>query len=107
MRLAVSNQVFIDKIFSYDTSLFFLVFTANRPDHNKLTAENLASLRWENVLTDSKLENERIERYKELRRQRYNDARENALRNILEQMRLAATTTTTVDNSTGLVEIDQ
>lgn len=74
---------------------YLFLFVANRPDPIRLTAENLASLRWDNVLTDSKLESERIERYKELRRQRYTVARENALRTVLEQMRLTGTTNET------------
>jgi hypothetical protein len=55
-----------------------------------LTPANLASLRWDNALLDNKLESERIERYKELRRQRYMDAREQAIEIILEQTRLTA-----------------
>jgi hypothetical protein len=58
---------------------------------NKLTPANLASLRWDNILSDPILENERIERYKELRRQRYNDARQNTIQALLEQMQMTAT----------------
>ncbi|CAF1557362.1 unnamed protein product, partial [Adineta ricciae] len=47
------------------------VVNENPSDLNRLTPANLASLRWENPLTDPILEKERIERYKELRRQRY------------------------------------
>jgi len=75
----------------------------NRTDLNKLTPANLASLRWDNPLTDDKLETERIERYKELRRQRYANAREHAIQTILDQMRLASMNTindpsTTLEN---------
>lgn len=71
-------------------------FLANRCDLNKLTPANLASLRWENILSDPTLENERIERYKELRRQRYIDAREQAIQS-LEQMQV-----TTANDSTHI-----
>lgn len=52
-------------------------------------------------MSDDKLESERIERYKELRRQRYANARDHAIQAILEQMRLA-TMTNTNDPSTTL-----
>ncbi|CAF3297458.1 unnamed protein product [Rotaria socialis] len=68
---------------------------SNRCDLNKLTPANIASLRWDNTLTDPTLENERIERYKELRRQRYIDARQNAIQILMEQMHVTATNATT------------
>ncbi|CAF1138727.1 unnamed protein product [Rotaria sordida] len=71
----------------------------NRYDLNKLTPANLASLRWDNVLNDPMLENERIERYKELRRQRYIDARQHAIQALVEQMQVTTTNDTT--NSVG------
>lgn len=77
--------------------LIDLILLANRCDINKLTPANLASLRWENILTDPILENERIERYKELRRQRYIDAREHAIQSLLEQMQV-----TTANDSTHI-----
>jgi hypothetical protein len=51
-----------------------------------MTEDNIASLRWHNVLSDVKLENERIEIYKERRRQRYIRAREHAIQTIAEQI---------------------
>jgi hypothetical protein len=66
---------------------------------NKLTPGNVASLRWENILTDPILENERIERYKELRRQRYTDARQHTVQSLLEQMQMTAAKDST--NATG------
>ncbi|CAF4156247.1 unnamed protein product, partial [Rotaria sordida] len=45
------------------------------------------------------LENERIERYKELRRQRYIDARQHAIQALVEQMQVTTTNDTT--NSVG------
>lgn len=77
------------------------ILLANRCDPNKLTPANLASLRWDNALTDSKLESERIERYKELRRQRYMDAREQAIEIILEQLRL-----TTAADPSNMIEAE-
>ncbi|UJR25311.1 hypothetical protein I4U23_006662 [Adineta vaga] len=70
----------------------------NPSDLNKLTPANLASLRWDNPLTDPVLEKERIERYKELRRQRYIDARQQAIQLLMEQMQ--ATTTNDTLNTT-------
>jgi hypothetical protein len=52
---------------------------------NNLTPENISSLRWDDKLTDPELENDRIEQYKELRRQRYIDAREQAIQNFVEK----------------------
>ncbi|CAF0811212.1 unnamed protein product [Rotaria sp. Silwood1] len=72
---------------------------SNRCDINKLTPANLSSLRWDNVLNDPTLETERIERYKELRRQRYIDARQNAIQTLMEQMQVTITNDTT--NSPG------
>lgn len=66
---------------------------------NKLTPANLASLRWENILSDPTSEHERIERYKQLRRQRYIDAREQAIQTLLEQMQV-----TTANDSTHIPE---
>ncbi|CAF4207315.1 unnamed protein product [Rotaria magnacalcarata] len=68
---------------------------SNRCDLNKLTPANIASLRWDNALTDPTLENERIERYKELRRQRYIDARQHAIQILMEQMQVTVTNATT------------
>jgi hypothetical protein len=73
---------------------------ANRCDVNKVTPANLASLRWDNILADPILENERIERYKDLRRQRYIDARQNAIQTLTEQMQVNTTIDTT--NITGV-----
>ncbi|CAF0757609.1 unnamed protein product [Adineta steineri] len=66
----------------------------NPADLNKLTPANLASLRWDNPLTDPVLENERIEHYKELRRQRYIDARQQAIQILMEQMQVTTTNVT-------------
>lgn len=74
-----------------------MLFLANRCDLNKLTPANLASLRWENILSDPTSEHERIERYKQLRRQRYIDAREQAIQTLLEQMQV-----TTANDSTHI-----
>ncbi len=76
--------------------------SSNRCDLNKLTPANLASLRWDNILTDPILENERIERYKELRRQRYTDARQHTIQTLLEQMQM-----TPAKESTNLTENEQ
>lgn len=65
------------------------VAVENQSDLNKLTPANLASLRWDNPHTDPVLEKERIERYKELRRQRYIEARQQAIEILMEQMQLA------------------
>ncbi|CAF2722938.1 unnamed protein product [Rotaria sp. Silwood2] len=72
---------------------------ANRYDVNKLTPANLGSLRWDNVLNDPTLESERIERYKELRRQRYIDARQHAIQTLMEQIQVTTINDTT--NSPG------
>ena len=64
--------------------------SGDRCDLNKLTPANLGSLRWDNILNDPKLESERIERYKELRRQRYADARQHAIDSLVEQIRSTA-----------------
>jgi hypothetical protein len=77
--------------FFFSDRYFLIISLANRYDLNKLTPINLASLRWDNVLTDPKLENERIERYKELRRQRYIDAREHTIQILMEQMQVTTT----------------
>ena len=66
---------------------------------NKLSPANLASLRWDNILTDPNLENERVERYKELRRQRYTDARQHTVQVLLEQMQMP-----TAKESTNMTE---
>lgn len=47
----------------------------------------MSSLRWDNILTDAALENDRIEQYKELRRQRYSEARQQAIQRLTEQMK--------------------
>ena len=65
----------------------------------ELTPSNLASLRWENILADPIRENERIERYKELRRQRYIDARQQAIETLMEQVQV-----TTVNDTTNIAE---
>jgi hypothetical protein len=77
--------------FDLNSNIYSVFCLANRCDLNKLTPGNLASLRWDNILSDPILENERIERYKELRRQRYNDARQNTIQALLEQMQMTAT----------------
>ncbi len=51
------------------------------------------------MLSDPILENERIERYKELRRQRYIDARQHTIQTLMEQMQVNTTNDTT--NLTG------
>ncbi|CAF0974599.1 unnamed protein product [Rotaria magnacalcarata] len=56
-------------------------------DFNKLTPANLSSLRWDNAVTDATLEDDRIEQYKELRRQRYCEAREQAIQTLVEKMK--------------------
>ena len=52
---------------------------------------NISSLRWENVLPDPTLDSKRIEQYKELRRQRYVVARQQAIDNLIEQMQTKMT----------------
>lgn len=58
---------------------------------NKLTEANISSLRWENVLNDPILDNDRIEQYKELRRQRYYEAREQAIQTLVQRMQIKPT----------------
>ena len=58
---------------------------------NQLTPANLSSLRWEDTLTDPALEEDRIERYKELRRQRYIDAQQKTIQKLTEQKKLSLT----------------
>jgi len=81
-----------------ENKLNFIFFSflplANRYDLNKLTPANLASLRWDNSLSDPTLEHERIERYKELRRQRYIDARQQTIEALSEQMQVTSTNET-------------
>ena len=48
----------------------------------ELTLDNISSLRWDNVLNDPILENNRIEQYKELRRQRYIEAQQKAIEKL-------------------------
>jgi hypothetical protein len=55
---------------------------------NTLTPDNLSSLRWDDVLTDPTQEYNRIEQYKELRRQRYIDARQQAIQTLVEKMKI-------------------
>jgi hypothetical protein len=55
---------------------------------NKLTPENLSSLRWDDIQTDPILESDRIEQYKELRRQRYIDAQQQAIQKLVEKMKI-------------------
>ncbi len=55
---------------------------------NKLTAENLSSLRWDQKFTDPILENNRIEQYKELRRQRYMNAQQQVIDKLVENMKI-------------------
>jgi hypothetical protein len=55
---------------------------------SKLTPANLSSLRWDDVLTDPRLENDRIEQYKELRRQRYIDAQQETIQKLVEKMKI-------------------
>jgi hypothetical protein len=72
----------------FPIKIYFLSFSAKRCDLNNLTQENLSSLRWDDQLTDPTLENDRIEQYKELRRQRYIDARQQAIQNLVEKMKI-------------------
>ncbi|CAF1039772.1 unnamed protein product [Rotaria sp. Silwood1] len=59
----------------------------NESDLNTFTPANVSSLRWDNVLSDTTLENDRIEQYKELRRQRYYEARQQAIETLVEKMK--------------------
>lgn len=54
-------------------------------DLNSLSSENLSSLRWDFTLSDPVLEDDRIEQYKELRRQRYIHAQQQAMQNLIEK----------------------
>ncbi|CAF2583973.1 unnamed protein product [Rotaria sp. Silwood2] len=65
---------------------------ANESNLNTVTQGNLSSLRWDNVLSDATLENDRIEQYKELRRQRYSEARQQAIETIVEKMKITTVT---------------
>jgi hypothetical protein len=62
------------------------LYLANQYDFNKLTPANISSLRWDNTSTDPTIENNRIENYKELRRQRYGEARQQAIQTLVEKM---------------------
>ncbi|CAF0885285.1 unnamed protein product [Rotaria sordida] len=62
------------------------ICNTNQSDLNKLTPANLSSLRWDNILTDATLESDRIEQYKELRRQRYCEARQQAIETLIEKL---------------------
>ncbi len=55
---------------------------------NKPPPEDLSTLRWDCELTDPILENDRIEQYKELRRQRYINARQQAIQNFVEKTKI-------------------
>ena len=52
---------------------------------NQLTPANLSSLRWDYALEDPALEEDRIEQYKELRRQRYAEAQQQAMQKLIEK----------------------
>lgn len=58
---------------------------------NELTPENLSSLRWEYTLPDPALEQDRIERYKELRRQRYINAQQQTIEKLTEKKKISLT----------------
>ncbi|CAF4651069.1 unnamed protein product, partial [Rotaria sp. Silwood2] len=53
----------------------------------KNEAKNSKKMLVMNVLSDATLENDRIEQYKELRRQRYSEARQQAIETIVEKMK--------------------
>jgi hypothetical protein len=55
---------------------------------NKSSTEDLSTFRWDCQLTDPILENDRIEQYKELRRQRYIDARQQAIQNFVDKTKI-------------------
>ncbi|CAF1587403.1 unnamed protein product, partial [Didymodactylos carnosus] len=57
-------------------------------DLSKLTPSNITSLRWEYTLSDPKLEEQRIEKYKENRRQRYIEHRNQSLMTLMENVSL-------------------
>ncbi len=73
--------------FLYETS-YWLFCLAKQNRLSKLTPANLSSLRWDDVLTDPRLENDRIEQYKELRRQRYIDAQQETIQKLVEKMKI-------------------
>ncbi len=68
--------------------IYWLIYLVKQNDLNKLTPANLSSLRWDDIQTDPILENVRIEQYKELRRQRYINAQQQAIQKLVDKMKI-------------------
>ena len=62
------------------------MFLDSRYDFNQLTEANISSLRWETIFNDPAKDQNRIETYKELRRQRYIIAREKAIQDLIGRL---------------------
>lgn len=75
--------------------VLFFPFLEKYFDFSELTEANISSLRWDNVIADPLLDQDRIEQYKELRRQRYAVARKQAIEHLIQRIRLTEPTVAT------------